>query len=250
VLYNDATDATSRIAVDMMLIACNLHVMDLHSTHFSPKKRKVASRSGISQDSEVREMVRIYPEVELAVEVMDPNMNEKVRVTGRADWGFGYSGRDDAAHGIFLVAMAAKRRDLFSTAELQLLTYLAILRELRIRAGKTNTVTQGFYTDGYRYCFMAINADGEVESSMTYDFMNPEGGKTIFNFIVTILESAMKTSPTVKPTEAAEQRDKETDNFTADVWSKVYVPYLSSPQTESDGEGEEFEDMPRLELKD
>ncbi len=249
-LYDDATEATSRIAVDMMLIACKLHVMELHSTRFSPKKRKAASRSGTSQDSEVREMVRIYPEVELAVEVMDPNMNEKVRVTARADWGFGYSGRDGAAHGTFLVAMAAKRRDLFSTAERQLLTYLAILRELRIRAGKTNAVTQGFYTDGYRYCFVAINADGKVESSVPYDVMNPEGGKTIFNFIVSILESAMKTSPTVTSTKAAEQRDKEINNFTGDVWSKVYVPYLSSPQIESDGEDEEFSDMPRLGLED
>ncbi len=249
-LYDDATEATSRIAVDMMLIACKLHVMELHSTRFSPKKRKAASRSGTSQDSEVREMVRIYPEVELAVEVMDPNMNEKVRVTARADWGFGYSGRDGAAHGTFLVAMAAKRRDLFSTAERQLLTYLAILRELRIRAGKTNAVTQGFYTDGYRYCFVAINADGKVESSVPYDVMNPEGGKTIFNFIVSILESAMKTSPTVTSTKAAEQRDKEINNFTGDVWSKVYVPYLSSPQIESDGEDEEFGDIPRLGLED
>lgn len=106
-------EATSRIAVDMMLIACKLHVMDLHSTHFSPKKRNVASRPSTPQDSEVREMVRIYPEVGLAVEVMDPNINEKVRVTGRADWAFGYSGRDGASHGTFLVAMAAKRRDLF-----------------------------------------------------------------------------------------------------------------------------------------
>lgn len=249
-LYDDATEATSRIAVDMMLIACKLHVMKLHSILFRPKKRKVASRPGTPQDSEVREMVRIYPEIELAVEVVDPHMNEKVRVTGRADWGFGYSGRDGAAHGTFLVAMEAKRRDLFSTAERQLLTYLAILRELRIRAGETNAITQGFYTDGYRYCFMAINTDGEVESSVPYDVMNPEGGKTIFNFIVTILESAMKCSPTVTATKAAEQRDKEINNFTGDVWSKVYVPYLSSPQIESDEEDEEFGDMPLLGLED
>ena len=46
VLYNDATEATSRIAVDMMLIACKLHVMELHSTNFSLRKPKVASRPG------------------------------------------------------------------------------------------------------------------------------------------------------------------------------------------------------------
>jgi hypothetical protein len=159
-LYNDFSEITVRIAVDMMLRACKLHIMDLHPTHFWPKKRKVANRSGTSENVEVREVIRVYSELELAVEVMDPKTNEKVRVAGRADWGFGYSGRNDATHGTFLVAMEAKRPDLFSSAEPQLLTYLAILRELRIRAGKTNAVTQGFYTDGYQYRFMAINADG------------------------------------------------------------------------------------------
>lgn len=71
-------------------------------------------------------MVRVYPEVELAVEIMDPNTNEKVPVTGLADWGFDYGVRSGAAHGTFLVAMEAKRRDHFSTADRQLLTYLAI----------------------------------------------------------------------------------------------------------------------------
>ena len=224
--------------------------MDLHSTQFSPKKQKVASRPGTPQDSEVRERVKVYPEVELAVEVMDPYTKEKVRVTGRADWGFGYSGRHSAADGTFLVAMEAKRRDLFSTVEQQLLTYLAILRELRIKAGKTNVATQGFYTDGYRYCFMAINADGQVESSTIYEVMTSEGGKTIFNFIVAILESAMKCSPTVKPTKASEQQDNEISDFTGEVWTRIYVPYRSFPQIESDGEEEEVMDLPPLEFED
>ena len=248
-LYDDESEATRRIAVDMMLIACKLHIMDLYPTHFSPKRQKVASRPGSPQDQD-RETVKIYPEIELAVEVMDPYTKENIRVTGRADWGFGYSGRHGVADGTFLVAVEAKRRDLFGGAEKQLLTYLAILRELRIKAGKTNVATQGFFTDGYRYCFMAINVDGQVESSLTYHAMNPEGGKTIFNFIVTILESAMKCSPTVSPTKAVEQRDNEISDFTAEVWSKVYVPYLSSPQIESDQEEEEIMDMPTLDFED
>ncbi len=223
--------------------------MDLHSTHFLPKKRKVANRQGTPENVEVREVVRVYPELELAVEVMDPKTKEKVRVAGRADWGFGYSGRNDATHGTFLVAMEAKRRELFSSAEPQLLTYLAILRELRIKAGKTNAVTQGFYTDGYQYRFMAINADGEVESSALYDVLTPEGGKTVFNFIVTILDSAMKCSPTVTPTKAVEQQEKEISNFTGGVWSEVSYPNVS-PQIESVGEEEEITEMPLLALED
>lgn len=78
--------------------------------------------------------------------------------------------------------MEAKRRDLFSSAEKQLLTLLAILRELRLRAGKRNVVTQGFYTDEYRYCFMATNSDGMVEISVLYDVMSAEGGEDSLKF--------------------------------------------------------------------
>lgn len=41
----------------------------------------------------------------------------------------------------------------------------------------------------------------------------------------------------------------EISNFIGEAWSKVYVPYFSSPQIESDGE-EEIVDMPRLGLED
>lgn len=44
VFYDDATEAASRIAVDMMLLACKIHVIKLHAIFLSPKKRKVASR--------------------------------------------------------------------------------------------------------------------------------------------------------------------------------------------------------------
>lgn len=72
-------------------------------------------------------MVKVYPEVDVAVDVMDPKTKDTVHFTGPADWAFGYSGRQGAAHGTFLVAMEATRRGLFSSAEFQLLTYLAIL---------------------------------------------------------------------------------------------------------------------------
>lgn len=224
--------------------------MKLYSTHFSSKRRKVTSHPGTPPSAATREVVKVYPELELAVKVTDPRMKEKIRAAGRVHWGFGYSGRHDAANGTFLVAMKAKRRGLFSTTERQLLTYLAILRELRIRAGKINSVTQGFYTHGFRYCFMAIDVDGQVQSSASYDVLAPQGGKTIFNFIVTILESAMDCSPTVTLTKATEQRDKEVNDFSDEIWSKVYVPYHSSPQMESDGGKEILDWPPSLDLED
>ena len=75
--------------------------------------------------------------------------------------------------GTFLVAIEAKRRELFSTAETQLMTYLAILREQRKRGGKLNAVIQGFYTDGHRYCFMSISTEGVVDTSRHFYIYNP-----------------------------------------------------------------------------
>ena len=233
--YDKTTEATSRIAVDMMLIACSSYLMGLYPTYFSRKKQMATSRPSTPQgDFEDRETVKVYPEVDLTVDVMDPKTKTTVRVTERADWAFGYSGRQGITHGIFLVAIEAKRDKLFLCGQPQLLTYLAILRELRIRAGKTNTVVQGFYTNGYLYCFMAIDADGEIEESPIYNIRLQRDRKTVFNFMVTILETALKSSPTVTPTKAGEQRDKEINNFDGEIWSTVYSPYLADGEEEFD----------------
>ena len=242
--YDKTTEASSRIAVDMMLIACSSHLIELYPTYFSPKRQKVTSRPSTPQcDFEDREKVKIYPEVDLTVDVMDPKTKTTVRVTGRADWAFGYSGRQGIAYGTYLVAIEAKRYELFGCGQSQLLTYLAILRELRIRAGKTDTVAQGFYTDGYIYCFMAIDADGEIERSPIYDISLLHGRKTVFNFVVTILETALKSSPTVTPTKAGKQRDEEINNFKGEIWSMVYSPYPSDKV-------EEFDATPEVDLDD
>lgn len=101
-LYDDTTEATSRIAVDMMLIACSAHLIGLYPTYFPRKKQKVTSRPSTPQgDFENRERVKVYPEVDLTIDVMDPTTKTTVRVTGRADWAFGYSGRQGIAHGTF-----------------------------------------------------------------------------------------------------------------------------------------------------
>lgn len=239
-LYDDNNEATGRIAVDFMIIACKLYVMASHPTHFANKRRMVAGRLETPQDFEEREQVKVYPEIDLGIDVLDPKTNENICVSGRADWGFGYSGRDGATLGTFLVAVEAKKHDLWSSAEPQLLTYLAILRQLRIKAGKTNAVSQGFYTDGYRYCFMAIKTDGNVEQSDLYNVRSSEGLKSIFNFIIAILESAIRSSPTVSPIKAAEQRETEINQYTGEVWSTIYDPY------QLDEEEGDFIDLPPL----
>ena len=227
-----------------MLIACSSHLIGFYSTYFSWKRQKVTSCPRTPQGNfEDRERVKIYPDVDLTVDIMDPKTKTIVRVTGRADWAFGYSGRQEIAHGTYLVAIEAKRYELFSCGQSQLLTHLAILRELCIRAGKTNIIAQSFYTDGYWYCFMAVDVDGKIERSPIYDISSQQDRKTVFNFIITILEAALKSSPTVTPAKADEQHDKEINNFEGEIWSMFYSPYPADMV-------KEFDATPEVDLDD
>lgn len=141
-------------------------------------------------------------------------------------------------HGTFLVVMKIKSLILFSTVEYQLLTYLAILRKLRIDARKINVVTQDFYTDDFRYCFMTINLEGEIEASKCYDVGILEDGKFVFNFIVTMLKTAMRSSSTVTPTKGVERQEMEVNNFTEEVWDM--------PDIVEDDEDDDYVSLPSI----
>jgi len=130
-----------------------------------------------------------------------------------------YSSKDE--DGALLVAVEAKQRSDFSTGESRLITYLAILREKRRRAGKTNIITQGFYSDGTRFEFVCIKDDGTIVQSPTWDTQAGGGLRMVFSFIVAMLETAMKSTPTATPTKPGMLRDKEIHNFDDGVWSKV-----------------------------
>ncbi len=51
-----------------------------------------------------------------------------------------------------------------------------------------------------------------------------ENYNNFFNFIVTILEAAMKSSPSVCPIEATKQRNKEINDLTSEIWSQIHEP--------------------------
>ncbi|KAI9774416.1 MAG: hypothetical protein M1840_004310 [Geoglossum simile] len=72
------------------------------------------------------------------------------------------------------------------------------------------------------YRFMSISNDGEVMASDLYFIERPEHMKTVFNFIVTILESALKSTPTVIPTKPGLQRDNEIAHYEKLVWADAY----------------------------
>ena len=45
----------------------------------------------------------------------------------------------------------------------------------------------------------------------------------VFSFIVAMLETALKSTPTATPTKPGVLQDKEIHNFHDEVWSKVYI---------------------------
>lgn len=145
---------------------------------------------------------------------------KKFLVSGRADWVLGYSPQPE--DGALLVALEAKERSEFSSGESQLIAHLSILRENRRKAGKTNIITQGFYSDGHRFAFVYITEDGTVEQFPTFDVGIEGGLSLVFSFIVAMLETALKSTPIATPTKTGKQQDEEIKDFKDEVWSKYY----------------------------
>jgi len=55
--------------------------------------------------------------------------------------------------------------------------------------------------------------------------MTDVGLKPIFNFIVTILEATMVSTPSATPTKPGNQWEKEIQSYDSEVWQKVYLSY-------------------------
>lgn len=166
--------------------------------------------------------VKLFPKSSLSIEMCNKLVpNGRFLVTGRADWALGYSTARD--EGSLLIAIEAKQRSEISRGEAQLIAYLAILREYNLRAKETNIITQGFYSDGSRFAFICITADGTIERSPIFDIEFERDLKISFNFIVTMVETAMKSNPNATPTKPGLLQEKEINHLEDEVWSKVYA---------------------------
>ena len=201
-----------------MLVQCRKYLRDKYrtaetSSPSTPVVKKLAT--------EPTKRVRLFPEASLSVEIYDPFvLHRKILVNGRADWAFGYS--KDGDNSALLVAIEAKQRSEFSKGEAQLIAYLAILRENRQQAKKTNSVIQGFYSDGLQYKFVCITANGTINRSRTFDISLADDLKMVFNFVITMMETAMKSTLNASPTKPCRQQEKEVDQFEGEVWLKVF----------------------------
>ncbi|KAI9776170.1 MAG: hypothetical protein M1839_000586 [Geoglossum umbratile] len=128
--------------------------------------------------------------------------------------------------GTFLAAIEAKQRSEFSKGESQLLAYLCILRETQRCTNKINTDMHGFWTDEMQYAFICIRANGTVQQSRPYDIQRSDKDlKAVFNFVVSVLEVAMKSTPNATPTKPGVVREKEVDGFQGEMWEKIYKSY-------------------------
>ena len=161
----------------------------------------------------------LFPEATMSVEI--ENESGRFLVSGRADWALGYVSTGN--EGALLSAIEAKKSSDFSKGEYQLVAYLAIMRENRKRAKKINSTTQGFYSDGQRFAFVHITEDGTVKISGTFDIRLPGALKYVFSFIISMMETAMKSTPTTTPTKPGLQRVREVSNFQDEVWTKIYA---------------------------
>lgn len=166
-------------------------------------------------------------------------------MTGRADWALGYGARSTKLSGAVLVAVEAKRLEKFSQAEAQLLTCLAILRQLRLHSRKVDPVVQGFFSDGTQYKFVGVSNEGEVYTSRTYDTWDKADMKTVFNFIVTVLDTATKSSPCTPP---VKEGAREVAEFAEGVWVKVYNTGGGGLEVFEEEEGEVLCEMPEMVL--
>lgn len=161
----------------------------------------------------------LFPEATMSVEI--ENESGRFLVSGRADWALGYVSTGN--EGALLSAIEAKKISDFGKGEYQLVAYLAIMRENRKRAKKINSTTQGFYSDGQRFAFVHITEDGTVKISGTFDIRLPGALKYVFSFIISMMETAMKSTLTTTPTKPGLQRVREVSNFQDEGWTKIYA---------------------------
>jgi len=166
----------------------------------------------------------IFPELDLTVEIEDrrnPEKPTKFRIAGRADWALAYGDRKGFCCGNTLIAVV-KTPEMLSGAQSQLLTYLAILQRIRRQHDKIDHCVQGFFSDGITYGFMAINNEGMVVSSKSYNIKSGKDLRTVFNWIVSLMVTSVKSSPSTSPTKPGSTRDEEINNSMEKVFVKFY----------------------------
>jgi len=226
---NDPTAATSPILEQSELLTDNPHNQKATIVPVHDQATKVASLSydtpttpsTVPKSPAQPLPIKVFPEMALSVQVK--RGSREWHISGVADWAIGYGDRAELEDGTVLLAVKAKRKPFLFQAEAQLLAYLATIRQLRIQANKKNVMAQGFYSDGENYRFLCIRNNGTVMRSAPYDVtVHPKYLKTVFNFLLSMLSTAAKSSPNTSPTKPGTEQDERIEHFDQEVFVEVF----------------------------
>lgn len=236
--YKEDSESTYRIAIDIILIQCQIFMRRKYQSYSSSHPSFTCPATPHTQLTKTPILpfgipdkpLIIFPEAVMSVEI--ENRSGRFLFSGRADWALGY--RSTGNEGALLSAIGEKQQAEFGKGENQLLAYLAIIRENRKRVKKIDSVTQGFYSDGFRFGFIHITEAGTIMKSSIFDIASKEGRQMVFRFIVSMIETALKSTPITTPTKPGQQQDREVNSLHDEIWSKVYASTEESVLVPSD----------------
>jgi hypothetical protein len=249
---NDPTAATSSILEQSKLLTDNPYDQTAAIAPILDQATEIAGPSYIAPTtplvapkSTFRPLpIKVFTEMGLSVKVK--RGDQKSHISGIADWTIGYGNRASSDDGAVLLAVEAKRKEFLLKAQVQLLVYLATIRQLRIQADKKNVMTQGFYSDGEMFRFVCIRNNGTVMMSDMYDIYTRKTHlKTVFNFLLGMLNTAAESSPNTSPAKPGPEQDERIEKFDQDVFVKVFKGIdsdnISEPISSFEDEMEEEE---------
>jgi hypothetical protein len=193
-------EQSSRIRADLLLIPA----MDQ-----ARQNQNISLVIPSNTQSGDRKDLIMHHEYDIEVEITQPDDPKTTWfIQGRTDWAFVHSGRN--APSSLLICVEAKSRQKFSEAEAQLSTYLALCQHKRKMDNKLVSLVQGFATDGQRYSFQHLHPDGLSYLSPTYDTKQEGNLVLVYNIIIDLIESAIKTSPTTTPVKGTIEHKRKT----------------------------------------
>jgi hypothetical protein len=133
---------------------------------------------------------------------MEIPIEDNLKISGRADWTFGYM---DEKHKLqeMLVVIEAKAPGNVTTALPQLLVYLAGVQDARLKINKT---VFGLATDSNTFVLVVLQENKKVFASRQLDWL--EEKELIISFLDKVLEDAIESSPLTTPMRARNQRIK------------------------------------------
>ncbi len=205
-LREENSEAYNRIVIDYLIVACMVkHREILSDKVFSSNDQNEQTTPSIATQHTGQSLpMKVFPETRLLVQAEKDG--KAWLASGIIDWAMGYG--KQLEDGTLLLAIEYKRSKNLFDPDVQLLALLAIVRQLRIQAGKENVQVQGFYSNGTMFRFMCIHNDGIVIKSNIYDLSWTGELKTVFNFLLGMLVTAAQSSPNTTYTIPSPPRDR------------------------------------------